>query len=175
MGKATGHRSREIVAKRAFFPERDAVFRARDKLKGTMIFISEDFCPGTMEVRRNQMDTMKEVKRNGKQAFFNYCTLVIRGGSGGAGGGRDRHAGEGERLVPPPHLIRHHGPLPMSTLVQLIIPLLRFQRSQVFRHCPLCLLARIQRGVVWSAPRLGVLLLVVGRAPLLSLSATEVL
>ena len=100
VGKVTSQRCRDIIAKFAFYPERDAVFRARSKLKGTNIFINEDFCPGTVEVRRNQMDAMKEARRNGKQAFFNYRTLVVRDGNRTEGGGRYGQLGGGD-LVPP--------------------------------------------------------------------------
>lgn len=78
VGKVSSQRARDIVAKFARFPEREAVFRARTKLKGTNIYINEDFCPGTVDARRQQMDDMKQARRNGKQAFFNYRTLVAR-------------------------------------------------------------------------------------------------
>ncbi|MPC42884.1 hypothetical protein E2C01_036516 [Portunus trituberculatus] len=115
VGKVTAQRCRDIVAKFACFPERDAVFRVRSKLKGMNIFINEDFCPGTVEVRRSQMDAIKEARRNGKQAFFNYRTLVVRDSYRSEGGGRDRHAGGGMVHQPstprtPPRTTTHPHP-----------------------------------------------------------------
>ena len=44
VGKIMNQRPRDIVAKFARFTERESVFRARRKLKGTNIFIHEDYC-----------------------------------------------------------------------------------------------------------------------------------
>ena len=97
VGKIMNQRPRDIVAKFARFTERESVFRARRKLKGMNIFINEDYCRGTMDVRRNQMDNIREARRNGKIAFFNYRTLVVRDAS--RGGGVRRGARHGARAV----------------------------------------------------------------------------
>lgn len=100
IGKNTGQRTRDIVAKFVRFPERNAVFRARSKLKGTNIYINEDFCPGTVDVRRKQMDRMREARRNGKQAFFNYRTLIVRDYNRGERGYGSRQVGMGRAPSP---------------------------------------------------------------------------
>ena len=86
VGRFSNDRPRDIVAKFSKFPERDDVYRNRRKLMGTNIFINEDLCPATMEIRREQMDKLREARSNGRIAYFNYRTLVVRGQRGGGSG-----------------------------------------------------------------------------------------
>ena len=80
VGKATNQRAkpRDIVARFTRFQDRDAVFQERRKLKGTNIYINEDLCPNLVDVRRGQMDALREARRQGKVAFFSYRPLVVR-------------------------------------------------------------------------------------------------
>ena len=72
------NKTRDIVAKFFRFQDRDAVYMDRRKLKGTQIYINEDLCPATVEVRRQQKDALLEARQQGKVAYFNYRTLVVR-------------------------------------------------------------------------------------------------
>ncbi|KAK3850765.1 hypothetical protein Pcinc_042546 [Petrolisthes cinctipes] len=59
------------------------------------MYINEDLYPGTLEVHGRQLDDLCAARRDGKQAFFNYRTLVVRELGGGTGGdeGRRQHLG----------------------------------------------------------------------------------
>ena len=69
---------RDLVAKFTRFSEREAVMRNRRKMKGTNIFINEDLCPASIAVRMKQMPAYHQARKDGKLAFFNYRTLVVR-------------------------------------------------------------------------------------------------
>ena len=71
-------RPRDIVAKFPSFPQREAVFRDRRKLKGTNIYLNEDLCPGSTAARREQLPRYHEARRQGKFVYFNYRTLVVK-------------------------------------------------------------------------------------------------
>ena len=94
IGRITSDKPRDIVAKFKCYPEREAVYRNRRNLMGTNVFVNEDLCPATQEIRRQQMDALKEARQNGKIAYFNYRTLVVREQRrGGPGAGYRQPAG----------------------------------------------------------------------------------
>lgn len=62
---------------------REKSFSGRRKLHSTWIILNEDFCPGTIAARRLQMVSQHAVRRDGKYAFFNYRTLIIKEGQAG--------------------------------------------------------------------------------------------
>lgn len=101
IGKINSQRPRDIIAKFSRFPERDAVFRARTELKGTNLYVNEDYCPGTMDARRQQMDALRDARRSGKLAFFNYRTLVVRDRLRSEAGGRSGQGREGQATAGP--------------------------------------------------------------------------
>lgn len=78
VGKPTPGNSRDIIARFTNISERDSVFRDRRKLKGTNIYINEDLCPGTAAARKQQMDAYHMARRQGKVAYFNHKTLIVR-------------------------------------------------------------------------------------------------
>ena len=78
VGKPSAQRPRDIITRFSRVADRDAVFRDRKKLKGTNVYINEDFCSRTTERRREQMNTYHYARRNGKIAYFNYRTLVVK-------------------------------------------------------------------------------------------------
>ena len=90
VGMINNQRPRDIVAELSSFPDRDAAFRNHRKLMGTNFYVNENLCPSTLEVCRRQLDALREARRDGKEAFFNYLTLVIREPliSGSEDGGR---------------------------------------------------------------------------------------
>ena len=99
-GPANSSRPRTVVVRFERFGDREAVMRNARKLRGTGIFINEDLCPASQEIRRNQLPLMKKAREEGKTCFFRHTRLIIKdkfnqrmgvtghqvstGGSGGA-------------------------------------------------------------------------------------------
>ena len=48
------------------------------KLKGSGIFIYEDFCRGDMELGKSLWEKVLEYRRQGKYAYLNYRAIVVR-------------------------------------------------------------------------------------------------
>ena len=70
---------RSVVAKFAFFKDREVVRRQWPELKGTPFNVFELFPPEIQEKRRRFVPKMKEAKRDGKRAWIAYDTLYIDG------------------------------------------------------------------------------------------------
>lgn len=77
-GPASASGSRTIVVRFERFGDREAVLRNARKLKGTGIFINEDLCPASQELRKSQIPLKKKAILEGKIAFFKYTKLIIR-------------------------------------------------------------------------------------------------
>ena len=60
------------------FSDRKAVIRNARKLKGTGIFINEDLCPASQEVKKSKIPLLKQARHTGKIAFFRYTQLIIK-------------------------------------------------------------------------------------------------
>ena len=71
---------RDILVKFGTHDERDMVYRKKVNLKGQNIFIKEDFCKETLEIRKNLSPKLKEARSEGKIAFLRYRELVIKPG-----------------------------------------------------------------------------------------------
>ena len=52
VGKPSAQRPRDVITRFSKIADRDAVFRDRKKLKGSNIYINEDFCSRTIELRK---------------------------------------------------------------------------------------------------------------------------
>lgn len=88
---------RDIIVRFSSFSVRDQILRNR-------IFINEDFCPGTVEVRKNQMEKY-HAARSGKFVFFNYRTLVVKEPRSGSGSENTKVSSAGlASTTPPPAL-----------------------------------------------------------------------
>ncbi|KAK4309380.1 hypothetical protein Pmani_018985 [Petrolisthes manimaculis] len=57
-------RPRTIVARFERYGDREAVFRNAKKLRGTNIFINDDLCPASLELRKIQMPQLKQAKED---------------------------------------------------------------------------------------------------------------
>lgn len=42
------------------------------------MFINEDLCAASMEIKRNQLPLLKQARQEGKIAFFRHTKLIIR-------------------------------------------------------------------------------------------------
>ncbi|ROT85571.1 hypothetical protein C7M84_011567, partial [Penaeus vannamei] len=71
---------RDIVVRFTRYTDRDAVFQDRRKLGNTRtgVYINEDLCRNSLEMRKAQMPALRAAKRDGKVAYFNYRKLVIK-------------------------------------------------------------------------------------------------
>lgn len=72
MGKSRMDRngSRTIIARFLRFPDREKVFKCGRKLKGTEYKMYEDIPKELHELRKKQMDKLKQARKDGKRAFF---------------------------------------------------------------------------------------------------------
>lgn len=77
-GPALSSRSRVIIARFEKFSEREAVIRNAKKLKGSNMYIDEDLCPASLEIRKSQVPLMKKAREEGKIAFFRHTKLIIK-------------------------------------------------------------------------------------------------
>ncbi|XP_063850047.1 uncharacterized protein LOC135094155 [Scylla paramamosain] len=48
------------------------------KLKGSEIYIDEDLCPASQEIRKSQIPLMKKARKEGKIPFFRHTRLIIK-------------------------------------------------------------------------------------------------
>lgn len=81
------------------FPERETLFRSRSKLNETNIYISEDFCPRSVDVPCNHTEATREARKNGKRAFLSYRTPLVRDVDGSTGRERKADGGGSRRLL----------------------------------------------------------------------------
>lgn len=77
-GPISPSRSRVIVARFERFNEREAAMRNDRKLKGSDIYIDEDLCPASLEIRKSQIPFLKKAREEGKIAFFKHTKLIIK-------------------------------------------------------------------------------------------------
>ncbi|KAK3889758.1 hypothetical protein Pcinc_006322 [Petrolisthes cinctipes] len=60
------------------FSDREAVMRNVRKLKGSRIFVNEDLCPASHNIRKAQFTALKEARSQGKIAYFRHTKLIIK-------------------------------------------------------------------------------------------------
>ena len=77
MGKYDPVKIRPIVAKFAYYPDRENVRKNAGKLKGKATGISQQFPREIMEKRRKLVPIMKEARENGKDAYITVDKLYI--------------------------------------------------------------------------------------------------
>ena len=77
-GKCRGSRSRTIACRFLHFKDKQKILQNAKKLKDTGIIIYEGFCSDTMELRKSLWAKVLEYYWQGKYAYLNYRTLVVR-------------------------------------------------------------------------------------------------
>ena len=77
IGKFNASKIRPIVAKFAFFPDREKVRTSAGKLKGTEYGISQQFPREIMDKRRELVPIMKKARSEGKDAYLVVDKLYI--------------------------------------------------------------------------------------------------
>ena len=82
MGKRKGNRPRTIICKFLRFKDKQKILKNAKKLKNSGIYIYEDFCNDTMELRKSLWEEVMEHRRQGKFAFLNYRSIILRNHNG---------------------------------------------------------------------------------------------
>ena len=78
LGKTNNGRPRAVIVKLKTFSERQECLRKAPKLKGTNIFINEDVCKATMEIRKTKLKELKEKREQGFIAYFSGADLITK-------------------------------------------------------------------------------------------------
>ena len=78
IGKISHTKPRDILIKFHSSNQRDTVFRKKKVLKGQKIFVNEDYCKNTSDIRKSLLPKVHEARNKGLYAFINYRELVTR-------------------------------------------------------------------------------------------------
>ena len=79
IGKPSAERkNRDILMKFSNIEQKEAVLRNKKNLKGLTLFINEDYCKNTVEIRKKLFPKVREARQKGMQAYVNYRDLIIR-------------------------------------------------------------------------------------------------
>jgi ribA/ribD-fused uncharacterized protein len=81
LGVTSDHKKtpREIIVRFAYFPDREKVWAERIKLKGSEIYIKEDFCQEIDQRRAKLYPVFKAAKSNNMKAKLVVDTLIVEG------------------------------------------------------------------------------------------------
>ncbi len=79
IGRYNSAKIRPIVAKFAYYPDREQVRKASKELKGTPYGISEQYPREVMETRQKLIPIMKKVREENKEAYLRVDKLFIDG------------------------------------------------------------------------------------------------
>ena len=78
VGRKQENRKRPIIARFSRFCDREAAVRNAKKLRGTSIYINEDLCQASQEIRKMKLPLLKQARKEGKIAYFVHTKLVIK-------------------------------------------------------------------------------------------------
>jgi hypothetical protein len=79
LGKINEDKSpRTIIIKLLDFQNKNKILSLSRKLKGTGIFINEDFANETMEIRKKLWEDVKRFRKEGKFAIIKYDKIFVR-------------------------------------------------------------------------------------------------
>ena len=73
---SSGNGTRTIIARFFRYSDRERVFKCDRKLKDTIFKMFEDIPDELHELRKMQMDKLKEARKEGKRAYFSKSELV---------------------------------------------------------------------------------------------------
>ena len=68
-----------IIARCTYFKDKDKILKSRGKLRGSTIFIGEDFSVRVRDIRKKLTPHLKAARNNGKRATMIYDHLLIDG------------------------------------------------------------------------------------------------
>ena len=75
---AGGNRPRTIIARFHHYGDRERFLRNSYKLKGTMVFVNEDLCQTSLNIRKEKLPQLQQARREGKTAYFSHTKLIIK-------------------------------------------------------------------------------------------------
>ena len=79
MSKRKGsNRPRTVICRITKYKDKQKILKNAKYLKGSGIFIYEDFCKATMELRKSLWEQVLEYRRQNKFAYLNYRSIVVR-------------------------------------------------------------------------------------------------
>ena len=78
LGRPRPNNIRDILVKFRNQDQRDAVFKKKKCLQGNHVFIREDYCKSTQDIRKQLLPKLQEARKQGKVAFLDYRELVIK-------------------------------------------------------------------------------------------------
>ena len=78
VGRKSRNKPRTIVCKLLRFKDKQQILRKTELLKGTSIFINEDYCLDTVEYKKELWEEVKVLQSHGKIAYLNYRSIVSR-------------------------------------------------------------------------------------------------
>ena len=73
------YNKRTIVVKLASFKDKLKIISEARKLKGTNISINEDYSKETLEIRKEKLKEVKELRKNGAYAILVYDKVATKG------------------------------------------------------------------------------------------------
>ena len=71
-------RPRTIVLRLANFKDKNIILKNVNKLKGSDVYINEDFSRETTELRKKLWEEVKQLRSEGKFAYLNYRSIITR-------------------------------------------------------------------------------------------------
>ena len=77
-GEKNRSKPRTIVCKLLRFKDKQDILRKAKLLKGTNIFINEDYCHNTVEYRKELWEEVKVLRSQGKIGYLNYRSIISR-------------------------------------------------------------------------------------------------
>ena len=77
-GRKSTNKPKTIVCKLLRFKDKQSILRKAKLLKGANTFINEDYCPDTVEYRKELWEEVKVLRSQGKIVYLNYRSIVSR-------------------------------------------------------------------------------------------------
>ena len=77
-GQRQGGKPRAIIAKILNFEDKELILTNARKLKGTGVFIHEDFSRETVVIRQKLWEEVKQLREKGKYAVLKYDKIFTR-------------------------------------------------------------------------------------------------
>ena len=74
-------RPRTVVTSFARFADRQQAIKNSSMLKNTHVYINEDLCESSVQLREAQLPELKKTRTEDKTAYFNHTLLVMRSDS----------------------------------------------------------------------------------------------
>jgi hypothetical protein len=79
IGKKPGNKPRPVLIRFCYTPDKETVWSLRKNLKGTNIYLREDFSPQTMQYRNSLVPILKKAKETGHRCTIAGETLFLNG------------------------------------------------------------------------------------------------